>query len=227
MILTNTRAVLWKCLLDFKRGVYTVGIIMNLFYVLSVLYSTVSGSGFVYLNISLLVLSVAYFVFYIIAARPDVKASKKGIARINRYIKIAVHTLTLGVSVYALYTATEKPEFLSALFASLSVIAWIFQVVSAVMIRFFEVRINLLTLAFNEDTKRIRKPFNAVGTVVSRIKGEEASEPKPEPSEQAKGKIKEWRERFIKYKNGRPRKNKYVVKKRNPQESEERELINK
>ena len=197
-MLTNTRAVLWKFLLDFKRAVYTVSIVMNLFYVLTVSYAIIDGNGLLYVNIPLLAVSLAYFVFYIIAyRRPGGKRVKKRVARINRYFKISAHTLTLGIAVYALYTATEKPDFLPVLFAALSTVSWIFQVVCALIIHFFEVRIELLAAAFDEDTEKIRKPFNAVGAVVDRIRGEASREPKPETSERVQNRVKKIRERFL------------------------------
>lgn len=197
-MLTNTRAVLWKFLYDFKRAVYFASIVMNLFYVLAVFYSTLEGNGLLYVNIPLLAVSLAYFVFYIIAyRRPDGKRIKKRVARINRYFKIAAHTITLGIAVYALYTATEKPEFLTVLFAALSAVSWIFQIVSALIVHFFEVRIEDLAYAFDEDTAGIRRPISAVSAVVSRLKGEGLPEPKPEADERVKSRVQKIRDKFL------------------------------
>jgi hypothetical protein len=197
-MLTNTRAVLWKFLSDFKRGVYASGIVLNLFYVIAMAYATVSGTGLLYVNIPLLAVAVAYFIFYIIAyRRQGGKAVKKRVARINRYIKIAAHTLTLGVAVYALYTATEKPEFLSVLFAALSAVSWIFQISCAFIIHFFEVRIEELAYAFDEDTEKYRKPFSAVSSVVDRIRGEEPREPKPDTPERVKRRVEKIKNKFL------------------------------
>ncbi len=224
-MLTNTRAVLWKFLLDFKRAVYISGIVLNLFYVLTLSYAIFDGNGLLYVNIPLLAFSVAYFVFYIIAyRRPDGKRVKKRAARINRYIKLAAHTLTLGVAVYALYAATEKPEFLTVLFAALSAISWIFQISCAMIIHFFEVRLELLAVAFEEDTAGIRKPINAVSAVMSRLKGEEPPEPKPDADERTRSKLQKWRASFL---NRKKEVKRAVIKRRRPKESEERETANK
>ena len=119
MILTNTRAVLWKFLEDFKRNVYVFSIFMNLFYVITVAYAIIVGNGILYVNIPLLVAAVAYFVFYIIVYRhPYEKRVKKKVARINRYLKLAAHTLTLGIAVYALYNATESSGFVAVFLAA-------------------------------------------------------------------------------------------------------------
>lgn len=220
---TSTRAVLWKFLSDFKRAVYIASIFMNLFYVLTVFYAIIDGNGLLYVNIPLLAVSLAYFVFYIIAyRRPGGKRVKKRVASANRYFKIVAHTLTLGIAIYALYTATEKPEFLSVLFAALSAISWIFQISSALIIHFFEVRIELLAYAFDEDTAGIRKPINAVSAVVSRLRGEIPNEPKPEADERVKSKMQKIREGFLSRKKADK-----LARKAKKEDPRERETANK
>ena len=222
-MLTNTRAVLWKFLSDFKRGVYTSGIVMNLVYVIAMSYAVASGTGLLYVNIPLLSVAAAYFVFYIIAyRRPGGKAVKKKVARINRYIKIAAHTLTLTVAVCALYTATEKPEFLPVLFAALSAVSWLFQVVCALIISFFEARIEELAYAFDEDTALIRKPFSAVSSVVDRIRGEEPREPKPEAPERVRNRVEKIRNKFV-----AKEKEEKEARKARKEQARERETANK
>lgn len=195
---TSTRAVLAKSLADFKRSVYIIGIIANLFYVLSIAYAIFDKNGLIYVNIPMLAISVAYFVFYIVAYRHfEGKRIKRKISEINRWFKIFAHTLTLIVTVYSLYAATEKPHFLSVLFAVLTTVSWLFQIISSLTIRFFEVRAELLIAAIEEDTEGIRRPINAVSSVISKIKGEEPRESKPQASGRIKEKIKKIKEDFV------------------------------
>ena len=224
---TSTRAVLAKSLEDFKRSVYIIGIISNLFYIFSIVYAIIDKNGLIYVNIPMLVISVAYFIFYIVAyGHVDGKRIKRKIAEINRWFKIFAHTLTLVVTVYSLYAATEKPHFLSVLFAVLTTLSWIFQIVSSLTIRFFEVRAELLIAAIEEDTEGIRRPINAVSAVISKIKGEEPREQKNQASGKIKEKIKQIKEDFI-----AKRKAEKLARKQNrgaeKENSEEKETANK
>ena len=223
---TSTRAVLSKSVADLKRSVYIICLITNLFYVLSIAYAIFDKNGRLYFNIPLLAISLIYFTFYAIAyCHYDEKKVKRSVVSANRWFKILCHTLTLVVTVYSLYAATEKPHFISVLFAVLTTVSWIFQVLSFLVVRFFELRVELLSAALEEDTEGIRRPINAVSSVLSKIRGEEL-EQKPETSEKIKGKIKKIKEDFIAKKKAEKlaRKQKLGVENEN---SEEKETANK
>ena len=225
-MLTCTKAVLAKSLEDFKRSVYIMCLISNLIYVVSIAYAIFDKNGRLYFNIPLLAISVIYFVFYAISYyRFYEKKIKRSVVIANRWFKIAAHALTLAVTIYSLYAATEKPHFLSVLFAALTTISWLFQVLSFLIVRFFEVRMELLSAAFEEDTVNIRRPINAVGAVISKIKGEEP-EPKPEMSDKIKEKVRKIKENFIEKKKAE----KLARKKKSSVETEsyeEKETANK
>ena len=65
------------------------------------------------------------------------------------------------------------------------------------IIHFFEVRIELLSAAFDEDTEKYRKPFSAVSSVVDRIRGEEPREPKPDTPERVKRRVEKIKNKFL------------------------------
>ena len=183
-MLINTRAAFDKIFNVFKWFVYLVGMFMNSTYVASTVYAIAVGSGNLYVNIALAVISFSYFVFYI-ATYWDARSKevKRSVSRVYRIFNIFARAFTMGIAIYGLYIATERVTLVSVLIAALTVISWIFQITTTLIISFVENRRELIVLALAADFEPVTQPINRVGNFIKKIKGEEPEDSLANPKE--------------------------------------------
>ena len=198
----NTRAAFDKLLRDIKKFCYSVEILLNTAYILSMVNAIVKGNGNLPLNIVFLSLAVLYFVYYIFTYWDKAKKTEqKKIKRIYTGVKIFASTITLAITVYSIYVGSEQLDFISLLLVVLSVITWIFHTVSWLAIMFLEGHKELLLNAFLLDVKPVTAPVNAVKSFVKRISGQDEPDELFGVSEKAKTKLDKLRARFVERKN--------------------------
>ena len=196
-MLTNTRATFDKIFMDFKRFSYYLSIFFNCVYILSMVYALFSGTGMLYIKIPLLVGAVVYFFFYIFTYWKKEKGrEKKAAKKVYRWFKILMNFVTLLITVYGIYVATEKVNVISVLLAVASVISWLFEITTALIIEFIDSRKKMILAAIAMDLEPVTKPVNAVGNTVRKIVGKEPQEPKT-VSEVMEHRINKIRESFV------------------------------
>lgn len=199
---SNTRAAFDKILCDIKNFCFSIGIILNTVYIFSMVYAIVDGRGFLPLNIAFLVAAVAYFVYYIVTYwNKSKKSEKKRVKNVYNAIKFFASTVTLAITVYSIYVGSEQINFISLLLAVISVLSWVFHVISRLIIMFLESRKELIINAFNMDMQPVAAPVNAVNSFVKRISGQDEPEELFHVSEKAKSKINKIRSHFFDKKN--------------------------
>lgn len=182
----NTRAVLDKTVNDFKRFIWGFALFVQLFYIGYLAYAVFFGSGNKIVNISLLVISIGYFVFYVITYEKKDKHSKelkRTVKRALKWYKISASALTLVTMIYGIYTASENTSPFSLILVAIMVIVWVMQVIFELAYYAIEARVNLFKSAFEVDVESIKKPVTAIGDFVKRIKGEEVEASSPHVSE--------------------------------------------
>ena len=196
-MLTNTRATFDKIFMDFKRFSYYLSIVFNCIYILSMVYALCSGAGTLYVKIPLLVGAVAYFFFYIFTYWQKEKSKeKKTVKKAYRWFKILMNFLTLTITVHGIYVATEAVNVISVLLAVASIISWLFEVTTALIIEFIDSRKNMIVSALAMDFAAVSKPVNAVEDAVRKIVGKEPKERKT-ISEVMERKINKIRETYL------------------------------
>ncbi len=196
-MLTNTKATLDKIFVDLKRFSYILNIISNCVYILVTLYALIARTGSAFINVALLSAAVAYFVFYILTYRIDEKKKEKKTVRRAWYsFRIFMTCISLSITVYGLYVATERVNIISFLLATLSAISWIFSIVTAVIMEFVENRIEMFTSALTMDFEKVTRPVNTISNAVRKIAGKEPKEPQT-VSEAMERKIDKIREKYL------------------------------
>ena len=196
-MLTNTRATFDKIFMDFKRFSYYFSIVFNCVYILVMVYALVVGAGNLHINITLLLGAVAYFVFFVLTYWTNEKnKEKKAVRRIYRCFKLLMSCISLSITVYGLYIATEEVNIISVLLAALSFISWIFGIVTTVIIEFVESRREMLLAALAMDFEKVSKPVNTISNAVRKITGKEPKEAQT-VSEAMERKIDKIRENYL------------------------------
>ena len=176
-----TRAAIDKTLNDFKRFGFVFNIVIELLSISYLIYATIAGVGFIYANIALAAVSLAYLIFYIIVGRDSEKkkmytSTKSG----YKIFKIAVHTLTLGVTVYGIYIATDEPSFISIVMAAATTLGWSINLLVTFSVSYLAAKANFIVRAIEADIEEAKRPVEKVDNLIKKIRGEEIK-PKDPP----------------------------------------------
>ena len=183
--------------MDFKRASYYFSILFNCVYILVTVYALVAGTGRLFINLSLLVAAAAYFVFFVVTYWTEERSKKKKtVKRIYRAFKLLMTCISLSITVYGLYVATEEVTVVSILLAALSFIGWLFGITTTLIIEFVESRRDMLFTALAMDLEPVTKPVNVIGNTVRKIVGKEPKEPNT-VSEEMEQRINKIRDKFV------------------------------
>lgn len=174
-MLNYTKAVIHDTIKDLKRFFFILSLIMQVAYIVYLTYALISKIGNIYVNISLLVLTFAYLVFFIIMYGKKSKA-KRYVRRAYKWSKLTINAFTLGVAVYGIYLTFNNANPLTIVLTAVMVILWILQVLLEIVIYYFENRKDLLISSLELDFEFITKPANTVSNIVRKISGKETIE---------------------------------------------------
>ena len=176
-----TRAAIDKTLNDFKRFGFIFNIVIELLTISYLVYAIIAGVGIIYLNVALVTLSLAYLTFYIVIGRdPEKKKLCVQTKRSYKYFKIAVHTVSLGITVYGLYIATEEPSFVSIVMAAATTVGWAINLLVTFSINYISSKANFIVRAIEADIEEAKRPVEKVDNFLKKIRGEEIK-PKDAP----------------------------------------------
>lgn len=176
-----TRAAIDKTLNDFKRFGFVFNIVIESLSIIYLIYAIIAGAGFIFVNIPLAVISVSYLVFFVITGR-DLEKKKlcESAKQKYRILKIAVHTLNLGVTIYGIYIASEELSFISIVMAAATTIGWALNLLITFTVNYLSAKANFIIKAIEADIEHTMRPVEKVTNFIKRVKGEEV-EPKEPP----------------------------------------------
>ncbi len=173
-----TKVAIGKTINDFKKTSYVVTLIMQVFYIAYLIYASFAGVGFLAINISLAVVSLAYLIFYLTTYDKKQKKLKFFTARAYKWFKLTINAFTLAVSLYGIYTAAKNVNPISIILATLMIITWILQLVMEIIVIIFENKKQFILEAFEADVEKYMKPVHAVTNFIDKVRGREIEEPK-------------------------------------------------
>ena len=184
-MLDYTKTAVEKVVSDFKKLDYLRNVATQILYIGYLCYALIAGAGIALVNAVLLVLSFAYFIFFLIvttgkADKAKVK-TKKIVKKIFTRCKQIIKLFTLGVMIYGIYATTTHVTPLSVVLSAFLIVGWVLQVVFEVVLNFFVARANFLLEGLKADVETITKPAKTVGNFFKKITGQEI-EPEKERS---------------------------------------------
>ena len=163
----HTLAALDKSVDDLKRACFKIDILVNILYIIYLVYALVVGTGNVIINAVLCSLSVVFFVTYIATSLDEGKKRARKLVKITyKRIKLFIDAFSLAIAIYSIYIAAERATVISILLTVASLFGWIVKVSMDVAVRFIEARVALITAAWKMDTEVTNKARNAVRWVV-------------------------------------------------------------
>ena len=178
-----------KTVEDIKRFSLVFTVLTQLLYIGYLVYALVSGFGYTAVNITLLSISSAYFVFFLIANGKNgkrIKEAKKNARHTYKIIKIFAASFNLAVLLYSIWAFPEEVKPMSIVLATLMTVVWVLQLVTELVRVFAERRMNLFIEALKADLESVTKPIDNAKNFVRRLRGEEPIVNEDEPSRQRK-----------------------------------------
>ena len=176
-----TRAYFNKLVNDFKVTSYIFNVVSPLIYIAYLIYAIFISVGYLWANIVLLSVTLAYLVFYLVTydiKEKALKKTKKKIRHICKAIKLSVSAMTLGITIYGIYVASVHTTTLSIVLSCFMAVFWMLQVAIEIFTYILEYQTELFLAALEADKDNLMKPVTAVGNFVKRVVGKEPDEPK-------------------------------------------------
>ena len=176
-----TIAYFQKLIDDFKTAGYIFNVFSPLIYIVYLIYAIFVPVGYTWANITLLCITVAYLIFYLVtydAKEKSIKKTKRKIRHIFKAIKLSVNAMTLGITIYGIYVAATHTTTLSVVLSCFMALFWALQVGIEILTYFLEFQTELFLAALEADKDNLMKPIAAVGNFVKKVVGKEPEQPK-------------------------------------------------
>lgn len=189
-MLDYTKAAIKKTVDDFKRVDFYRNVLTQLLYILYLSYALCTNAGKQWANIPLLILSVAYFIFFMIMSHGETSKKKKQtktiVTRIFKRCKQLIKLLTLIVMLYGIYATTQRVSPFSVILSAMMIVGWILQIVFEIILRIFVGRVQFIFEGLEADYEKLVQPAKTVGNFFKRLTGQ------PVEPEKARSKNKLW-----------------------------------
>lgn len=219
-MLDYTKAAIKKTVDDFRRVDYVRNLITQILYIFYLAYALFTGAGNFWANAVLGVLSLAYFIFFLIVTTGKISKAKsktqKTVALIFTRCKQLIKLFTLGVMLYGIYATTTHVTALSVILSALMIVGWILQLVFEVVFKFFINRAQFILEGMEADYEALVKPVKTVGNFFKKMAGKEIEQPK-EPS-----KARQWLDKKVAQTKSEKVEKKKEEKRRKKQEKTDR-----
>ena len=203
-----TKTAVNKIVADFKKFFHRFSVCAQIVYIAYLIYALFANTELWIINTILLVISVAYFIFFLIATAKDAnKKLKKRVKTIFTRCKQVIKLFTLGVMLYGIWQTSTHVDPLSVILTALMIVGWVLQILFEVIFTFFLNKVNFVWEAVQADREEITKPVKNIGNFFKRITGKEIEEEK-EPTKNRlllDGMVEEYREKKSEEKDAKKR----------------------
>ncbi|MBQ8885700.1 MAG: hypothetical protein IJY62_04985 [Clostridia bacterium] len=187
-MLDYTKAALRETWTAFKKTIYVCSVVIQAVYIAYLIYALIAQTGFLVANVILLALSLVYFVFFLMITKggrdPEAekfKEVKRHGSTVYKWSKRAVTLVTLGLTVYGLFTAVKNTTPLSIIFTALMIVGWLLSTIFDILSMIVASYGKLIFEGFEADLDNMKKPVTTVTNFFKRVTGQEV-EPAKEPT---------------------------------------------
>lgn len=177
-----TRAAFRKIVDDFKKIDFIRCVLTQGVYIAYLIYTLCIQSGHLAVNIALLTLATAYFLFFLYMKIYGVqKQVKTMVKQAYKWSKRLVKLFNLGITIYGLAVTANHFTPLSLILASLMIVGWVLEILFEVVFKFFLQKAKFIMAGMEADYKQVTKPVTTVGNFFKKLSGKEIA-PEPEPT---------------------------------------------
>lgn len=169
----HTRQTFSDIVSDLKNFAFAFGVLANAFPIIYFIYAICAPAGILWVNITLLVPSVMYFVFYVIMHGRTEKGAKR-VRKITRHAftsyKLIVKLLNAITVVYSIYAATTHVTVWSIVLAAFTVVTLFFQMLLELLVIYAEIQFERISNSLSDDMRILTKPISQVKELVGKLK---------------------------------------------------------
>ena len=177
--LWHTKAVVKMIGKELKNIAFIANIIAQVAMLASLIYNLVTSSGLWYINLSLLVLSIAYFIFTIIKHVKDIKkTTKKEIKRIIKWSIRVLKVFPITIAIYGLLIASSNLTPITLISPILITAMWIFDVLINIAYLIIEAKIDLFLDCVAEDLGDTPFPGKIIRETTEKLPNHTPTSPK-------------------------------------------------
>ena len=165
---------------DVRRISLVCNVLTQLFYIFYLVYAIGAGVGIFYANLTMLILSSAYFAFFVYNQVYGKKTTlTKAVKDVFKWSKRVVKLLNLVIMVYGIVYTSVEPDPLSVILTVLMAVLWIADILLEITVTIVKGWCNLLFESLKADVEFITKPATSVGNFFKKLSGKEVEEPTP------------------------------------------------
>ena len=177
-----TKAAFKKIIDDFRKIDLARSILTQLLYIAYLIYVICIRSGVLPLNIALLSLATAYFLFFLyVKARSVKKELKKLVKKIYKWCKRLIKLVNLSIVIYGLSITASHFTAPSVILAALMIVGWVLEILFEVVLQFFIGKAKFILEGMEADYKNATKPVKSVKNFFKKLTGKKVEE-EPAPS---------------------------------------------
>lgn len=193
-----TRVAIKKIIDDIKKFVYTFHFLSHVFMIAYLVYSLVMQKGIIWLDIPMLAVCLAYFIFFLIVSKKKKDKSKKKtyavLENIFQRTKLVIRFFSIAVIVYGMYITVDQVSHFAIITLALSVIGWILAVLLEIIQTIIEKKCEFIVEAFQADIEPVVNFATKTGNFFKKIAGQETS---PVPANTPPTKNRELLEKLV------------------------------
>ena len=171
-MLDSTRLMIQRTINEIKFFSCLATVAAQLVTIAYMIYACFTGSPLFVVNILLAVVSAAYLVVYIATYGTTNREQKKvrsWLGDFNRRFKLIGSSIMLLVTIYGIYFSTVESSALTIIFATLSIILWILQVVIELVYSYVKYKSALFLDALRADFASIVEPVRKAGEFIRNV----------------------------------------------------------
>lgn len=177
-----TRAAARKIKQDIDKISLGLSISTQLLSIFYIFYILLFGRGIFAVKLTLLILTVGYFIFFCLATAYSIKKElRRNVKLVFQWSRRAIKLVNLGMIIYGFANA-EHSTF-SLLLVAFSILSWgldvIIGVLSFVLSTWLQLFFTGIETDLEEYKKKVTAPFTATGNFFKRMTGKEVTEEKP------------------------------------------------
>lgn len=165
---------------DVRKISLVCNVVTQLFYMFYLLYALLTYAGIFYVNLVLLILSSAYFAFFIYN---HVYGTRKKLANALtqsfKWSKRLIKLFNLVIMIYGIVSTSVAPDPLSVILTVLMAVLWVADILLEITVTIVKGWCNLLFESLKADVEVFTKPAAAVGNFFKKLSGKEVEEPTP------------------------------------------------
>ncbi len=127
-MLPTTAAALLILLLNYRKVAFCISLFLQTLYLAYLVCAILVPFGYFPINLALLILSFIYLIYFLTTEnrrKRDDKKQKKRVKRVFSRLKLAVHGVSLLISIYGIVVAAGEATRLPILFLIFTIVLWV------------------------------------------------------------------------------------------------------